>query len=314
MTNIFISGGLGFVGSALVRKLLASQQVGKVLVYDNCSSGRIENLNGITDGRLHIVCADIEDRETLADSLRGSDTIFHLVANPDISKGSLSPDLDFVKGTVLCRNVLEEARRSPVKNFFYASGSGVYGDHPGTVFREDHGPLLPISPYAASKLACEALICAYSHMFGIRARVCRFANLVGPRQTHGIGFDFVQRLSKNPSVLKVLGNGSQSKSYVFIDDAIDAILLVMGHGDALYDVFNVANNDSLTVGEIAEMAVDIFSTPSCKIEFGEGDRGWNGDVPSVQFDCSKARALGWSPYFSTSRHAMDFALRTLKEE
>lgn len=308
MNIIFISGGLGFIGSSLTLRLLSNPSVSKIVVYDNCSSGRLERLQGIADPRLNIIVADIEDRNRLADAMKGADTVFHLVANPDIAKGALAPDLDFVNGTILCRNVLEEVRRCQVRNFFYASGSGVYGDHPGVVFGEDYGPLLPISPYAANKLACEALICAYSHMFHIRARVCRFANVVGPCQTHGVGFDFVKRLTQDPSRLDVLGNGTQDKSYIFVDDAVNAILLTVDTGAGMYEVFNVANNDSLTVAEIAAMAVDVCDAEGCQIKYTASDRGWNGDVPSVKFDCSKIRALGWKPYFATSRHAMQFAL------
>jgi len=162
-------------------------------------------------------------------------------------------------------------------------------------FTEDYGPCLPISTYGASKLACEALICAYSHMFELSACAFRFANVVGPRQTHGVGYDFVRRLRHDPARLRILGDGTQSKSYIHVEDVLDAVFTAHEKTTACYETYNVATDDYITVREIADLAADVsrLKPSAVAFEFTGGDRGWKGDVPVVRFDCSKIKGLGW---------------------
>ena len=191
MRNIFVSGGAGFIGSHLTARLLSTPGVGQVVIYDNFTSGTRRHLQAVIgDPRLKIVEADIKDLKQITAAMAGSDTVFHLAANPDIAKAVTQPDIDFWEGTYLAQNMLEAMRVNGVKRLLYMSGSGVYGENAGVAFAENYGPNLPISTYGASKLACEALICAYCHMFDMHARAFRFANVVGPRQTHGVGYDF----------------------------------------------------------------------------------------------------------------------------
>ena len=180
-------------------------------------------------------------------------------------------------------------------------------------FSESYGPCIPISTYGASKLACEALIAAYCHMFGITARAFRFANVVGPRQTHGVGYDFVRRLRADPTRLRILGDGSQSKSYIHVEDVLDAVFLADARATAKFDVFNVATGDYITVREIAELAMRVCETSGVKFEFTGGDRGWKGDVPIVRFDCTKIRLLGWACR-RTSAEAMRDSMAAMREE
>jgi UDP-glucose 4-epimerase len=187
-------------------------------------------------------------------------------------------------------------RKSGTKAILYASGSGVYGDLGGEEADEDHGPLLPISTYGASKLAGEVLITSYCHMFDFTGRVFRFGNVVGPRQTHGVGFDFLRQLLKNPRKLKILGDGTQSKSYIHVSDVVSAVLLAVERSTGGFVAYNVATGDYITVTEIAHLAAECASLApeSVEFEYTGGNRGWKGDVPVVRLNTDRIRGLGWS--------------------
>lgn len=316
MRKIFVTGGAGFIGSHLARRLLADKGVEQLVIYDNFSSGTRRHLAGTeADPRLKIVEADLKDLARLTSAMTGSDTVFHLAANPDIAKAVTQPDIDFWEGTYLAQNTLEAMRVNGVRRLLYMSGSGVYGENAGAAFREDYGPCFPISTYGASKLACEALISAYCHMFDLTARAFRFANVVGPLQTHGVGYDFVRRLKQDPTQLRILGDGSQSKSYIHVDDILDAVFLASERSPARYDVFNVATDDYITVRQIADLAVQVcgLAPGTVRYDFTGGDRGWKGDVPIVRFDCAKIKALGWRCR-RNSAEAMRAAMGAMREE
>jgi UDP-glucose 4-epimerase len=184
-------------------------------------------------------------------------------------------------------------RVNGVSHLTYASGSGVYGDTGSVRVFEDYSPLLPISTYGASKLAGEALICAYCYMFDINALVFRFANVVGPHQTHGVAYDFVLRLLRDPLQLTILGDGNQSKAYIHVEDVIHAMRQIAGQNLGGFEYFNVATEDNVTVREIADMVVAMLGLEKVTYTFTGGARGWKGDVPVVRFDTKKIRARGW---------------------
>ncbi len=312
----FVTGGAGFIGSHLVRRLLQSETAERVVVYDNFTSGQQNYLQALAnDCRLSVVEADLKDGARVREVMNGCDTVYHLAANPDIAKAVTQPDIDFWEGTYLTQNVLEGMRATGAPKIFYTSGSGIYGENPSICFREDYGPCIPISTYGASKLACEGLIASYCHMFELRARAFRFANVVGPRQTHGVGYDFVRRLKADPTRLRILGDGSQRKSYIHVEDVLAALATVDATAGACYDVFNVATEDYITVREIADLAVRISGLdPNAVLyEFAGGDRGWKGDVPIVRFDCSKIKALGWRCRH-TSTEAVSMAIGAMLRE
>jgi UDP-glucose 4-epimerase len=194
-------------------------------------------------------------------------------------------------------------RRVGVDRITYASGSGVYGDRGLQEVDEDFGPLIPISTYGASKLGCEALISAYSHMFGIDAVAFRFANVVGPRQTHGVTYDFVRRLLADPSQLHILGDGSQSKSYIHVNDVVSGMLLLADQGWTGYEVFNAGTGDYITVREIADLVVETMGLDDVSYVYSGGTRGWKGDVPVVRFRSTKLESRGWRRSYS-SREAL----------
>ena len=315
-SNVFVSGGAGFIGSHLVRWLLKDQRVQRVVIFDNFSSGQLSYIQEVSDDpRLEIAKADLKELSAVTSAMAGCDTVFHLAANPDIARAVTQPDIDFWEGTYLTQHVLEAMRANKVRKIFYTSGSGVYGENPDVAFREDYGPCLPISTYGASKLACEGLIAAYCHMFDLCGRAFRFANVVGPRQTHGVGYDFVRRLQADPTRLRILGDGTQKKSYIHVDDVLAAMRVADKRATARYEVFNVATDDYITVREIADLAVQISDLPPGKTayEFAGGDRGWKGDVPVVRFDCAKIKSLGWRAR-RTSAEAVTDAMKAMREE
>ena len=312
----FVSGGAGFIGSHLVGRLLKSEGTECAVVYDNFTSGQQSYLQDLMrDGRLSVVEADLKDVGRVREAMAGCDTIFHLAANPDIAKAITQPDIDFWEGTYLTQNVLEGMRQTGAARIFYTSGSGVYGEDPTVDFPENHGPCIPISTYGASKMASESLIAAYCHMFGLVARVFRFANVVGPRQTHGVGYDFIRRLKNDPTALRILGDGTQKKSYIHVDDVLEAIVLVADKSHKPYDVFNVATDDYVTVQQIADLAVAIagLQPGQVRYDFAGGDRGWKGDVPVVRFDCSRIKALGWKNRRSAAEALAD-AMEAMRKE
>ena len=234
--RICIVGGAGFIGGHFVDRLLASDETEELTVYDNFSSGREWHLAAHqTDARLNVIKGDVRDLEDLAAAMNGHDTVIHLASNPDIARAVTDPAVDFDQGTLLTHHVAEAARRCGVGIVLYASGSGVYGDLGEREVSEDYGPLIPVSTYGASKIAGEALLASYAAMFGITARAFRFGNVVGPRQTHGVGFDFIRRLLDDPRCLRILGDGQQSKSYIYVDDVLEAVLTAAqpGHGSIL---------------------------------------------------------------------------------
>ena len=225
------------------------------------------------------------------------------------------PDVDFVEGTVLTRNVVEAMRLSGAGTILYASGSGVYGDLGHVEAHEDHGPLVPVSTYGASKLAGEALISSYVAMFDLVGRVFRFGNVVGPRQTHGVGFDFVRKLLADPSRLDILGDGTQSKSYVFVTDVVDAVLTAFERASDPFAAFNVATGDYITVREIAGLAIECAGLDADAVDLScaGGSRGWKGDVPVVRLDTRRIQSLGWRPTRG-SREALRESLPYLLDE
>ncbi|MCM1231770.1 MAG: NAD-dependent epimerase/dehydratase family protein [Clostridium sp.] len=312
--NYLVIGGAGFIGSHVVRRLIQEESESHVTVYDNFSSGQKWHLReALSSDRLHIIQGDIKNLDSLTKAMAGMDTVYSLASNPDIAKAMTQPDIDFWEGTYLINNVVEAMRRQGVRNLLYASGSGVYGDVGSTVTAEDFSPMLPSSTYGASKLACEALICSYCHMFGFNAAAFRFANVVGPNQTHGVGFDFLKKLRRNPRELEILGDGSQSKSYIYIEDIVDALRTVEKKALNGYSYYNVATLDHITVTEIADIVTRIMGLENVLYKYSGGDRGWKGDVPIVRLASEKIRHLGWANRY-TSEQAIELSVRSMYTE
>jgi UDP-glucose 4-epimerase len=287
-----------------------------VTVYDNFTSGRDWHLaHHAGDERLAVVRGDVKNIDALTAAMAGHDVVVHLASNPDIARAMAEPAVDFDEGTLLTHHVVEAMRRTETPRVLYASGSGVYGDLGELEIDEDWGPLVPISTYGASKLAGEALISAYSFMFGLSGLVFRFGNVVGPRQTHGVGFDFVRRLLQDPNTLSILGDGRQTKSYIHVEDVVDAVLTAHRGPTGDYEAFNVATGDYIAVTEIADLAVETVGLDRAEVryEYTGGARGWRGDVPVVRLNTDRIRSLGWQNLRS-SREALQDSMQALLEE
>lgn len=300
--DVVIIGGAGFIGSNLALRLLQDHPSCSLTLIDNMSAGgsmRIADLAG--DQRVHVHEVDIRTPRDLAGLLPAGALLIHLASNPNIAAATTNPAIDFDAGTAVTNAVVEAARVSGIARIVYASGSGVYGDRGQALLREDDACLAPVSTYAASKIAGEALLSAYAEMFDIPAHVFRFGNVVGPRQTHGVGFDFALRLMADPSALRVLGDGTQSKTYVHVNDVIDGILLALATDSGeLFTILNIGTDEYLTVADIASLAIELICPESAtRIEFGDSPRGWLGDVPVMRMSSQRIRARGWSPRVSS---------------
>jgi len=301
-----VTGGAGFIGSHILDTLLQDPS-NAVVIFDNLTSGRSSFVASATrDRRCTFVQGDLLNanavRRVVSDA--APDIVFHLAANPDIARGALEPTLDFQQTIVATFHVLEAMRVAHSPRLVFTSGSGVYGDHPNVATAETFGPLLPISMYGASKLAAEAMISVYAHMYGVTAYIFRFANVVGARQTHGVAFDFIRKLRRDPRRLEILGDGNQSKSYIHVTDVVDAILFVLEKDSEPVNLYNIATDDYVTVRWIADRVRELMGLPDAQLTFTGGARGWSGDVPVVRFDLSKIHDLGWSARWS-SREAVD---------
>jgi UDP-glucose 4-epimerase len=307
-----IVGGAGFIGGHFSDHLLSQTTVEGVTVYDNFSSGREWHVAAHrNDTRFAVIRDDVRNLDALSEAMNGCDTVIHLASNPDIAAAMTNPLIDFDQGTSLTQNVVEAMRRTGTRQILYASGSGVYGDLGEFEAHEDYGPLIPESTYGASKLAGEALISSYVAMFGLAGCAFRFGNVVGPRQTHGVGYDFLRQLLADESSLTILGDGRQSKSYIHVSDVIAAVLTAAALPGP-FSTYNVATGDYMTVNEIAKLAITAIggSTERTQMQYTGGDRGWRGDVPIVRLNTDRIRDLGWSNVMNT-REAMASSLDAL---
>jgi UDP-glucose 4-epimerase len=307
MSRYAIVGGAGFIGSHFVDHLALNGH--EVKVVDNLCSGTLSRIqNHIRQPYFEFLNIEASDTGALALAFNNVDTVIHLASNPDIAAAMTNPRIDFTQGTALTESVVEAVRIAGVKTVLYASGSGVYGDVSFKPIKESD-QLLPVSPYGASKLAGESLMSAYAYMFDFKAIAFRFANVIGPRQTHGVGYDFLNKLRNNCAQLEILGDGTQTKSYIHVSDIVVGVLHAERNLSNFYDVFNIATTDYLSVLEIADMAINAMGLDRSQValKLGDSDRGWKGDVPKIQLDSSKLRNLGWNSVH-TSREAMKLAL------
>jgi UDP-glucose 4-epimerase len=305
---VVVTGGAGAIGHVLVERLLATGA--EVRVIDNLSSGRADHLAPMRENpRLRLVQADLRDAARYADEFRGAGSVWHLAANPDIRLGTSNPSVDLEQGTMTTFRVLEAARTHDVRAVRFSSSSVVYG-YP-TVFPtpENYGPLLPQSQYGAAKLASEALLSAFAHSYGIEAHMFRFANIVGPKMTHGVIYDFFEKLRQEPNRLEVLGDGRQSKSYLRTEECVDAMILATERAHARANVFNLGTADRISVREIAEKVVAAHGGQA-RIEYTGGTTGWVGDIPQQLLAVDRIGALGWTAK-RTSAEAVDLTIAEL---
>jgi UDP-glucose 4-epimerase len=291
-----VTGGAGFIGSNLVDRLLRDGHT--VVAYDNLSTGRKEFLNSAEQSpnfKLHV--GDLLDESQLAKAVKGADIVFHLAANADVRFGLEHPRKDLEQNTIATFNVLEAMRQTGVRRIAFSSTGSVYGE--ADTFPTPERSPFPIqtSLYGASKVACEGLIQAYCEGYGFTGTIFRFVSLLGERYSHGHVFDFYKQLRENPLELKVLGDGHQRKSYLYIQDCIDAILLAVEKSTRKVSVFNLGADEYCEVNQsIGWITKHLGIEPS--LVYSGGKRGWVGDSPFIFLDCSEMRALGWAPKVS----------------
>jgi len=304
----FVTGGAGFIGSHLVDRLLQSGG-NTVTVFDNLSSGREEFIAHHRGNRnFKFTHGDLLDPPALGKAIEGQEMVHHLAANPDIRLGTAVPETDLRQGTLATFNLLEAMRAAGIRKIAFSSSSVVYGEAEDIPTPEDYGPLIPISLYAAAKLGAEGLITAYCHSFEMQAWIFRFANVIGPRSTHGVIFDFINKLRRNPSELEILGNGRQKKAYLTVGDCVDAMLFVIGHAGGAVNIFNLGCEDQVNVTRIAEMIVEEMGLSDARFRYTGGERGWKGDVRAMLLSIDRLKALGWKPT-TTSEQAVRMAVR-----
>ncbi len=300
MKDIVVTGGAGFIGSHLVGRLL--EEGNKVRILDNLSTGKREFIEDHLDNpnfSFHEIDLLKDDFSGLLD---GADQIWHMAANADVRVGAEDTKVHLDQNVMVTYRVLESMRKNRINEFLFPSTSTVYGEAKTRPTPEDYGPLKPISFYGASKLACESIISAYCGTFGMKGWIFRLANVIGPRSTHGVIHDFIMKLKKNPNELEILGDGSQKKSYIYIDDCIDAMMMLREKADQNLNIFNVGTEDWITVKRIAEIVSEEMGLKP-KFVFTGGSRGWRGDVPKMMLSIKKFKDFGWT-YENTSEESV----------
>lgn len=308
---VVVTGGAGSIGAVLARRLAETGH--PVRVVDNLSSGKRERLADLeAAGKVEFFVHDLRDPSGLAEMFRGAEAVWHLAANPNIPAGMEDPRIDLEHGTLATAHTLDAAREARVRRFLFSSSSVVYGFP--TVFPtpESYGPLLPESQYGASKLASEGLISAYCHSFGMRGWIFRFANIAGPGMSHGVIYDFLRKLQRDPARLEVLGDGRQAKSYLWVDDCVDAMRLAEERAGEAVNVFNLGTEQQVPVRIIAERVVRAFGG-TARIEYTGGRRGWVGDIPQQLLSIDRIKSLGWRPRYD-SLTVVDMAIATGRSE
>jgi len=296
---ILVTGGAGFIGSHLIDALL--EKGNEVKCIDNFSSGRREFIENSIEKGLELIKGDLLDRDDIKKALEGCDTVFHLAANPDVRLGVENTHVHLEQNIIATYNLLEEMRKLGVKKIAFTSSSTVYGEAEEIPTPENYGPLVPISLYGASKLAAEGLIASYCHTFDMQSVIYRFANVVGPRSTHGVTYDFIKKLGNNGNELEILGDGSQKKSYLYISDCIDAMLFGMEKRKGRVEIFNIGSEDWVDVRRIADVISEEMNlSPEYRFTGGvDGGRGWKGDVKIMRLSIDKLRNMGWQPKYGS---------------
>ena len=308
----FIAGGAGFIGSNLTRRLLEKGRY--VTVFDNLSSGKKEFLSVFLKHKnFKFIEGDLLDQALVDRYIRDRDVVFHFAASSDITLGNKKTDLDLKNGFITTYNILEGMRRNNVKKIIFTSSGSIYGKINKPCFREDFGPVLPISLYAASKASSEAYIAAFCNLYGFKGWIFRLANIVGPNATHGVVFDFVRKLKNNPADLEILGDGTQTKPYLFVEECIDGMLYAFTHAKDSLNYFNLSPGDTLDVKDIAKIVAGVMMLKDVRFSFTNKGGGWPGDQNRIRLSPAKINALGWKAKMN-SKQAVLLAAKKILEQ
>lgn len=309
--KVIVTGGAGFIGSHLCLRLL--QDGHSVLAIDDLSLGQEKFLKPCLDfPEFKFVKADLLDLEKITPMFEGIERVWHLAANSDIAAGGAKTDIDLRIGTIATYNVLEAMRIHKVGEFVFSSTSAIYGEATVRPTPENYGPLLPISFYGASKLACEVLATAFGHNYNMKVWIYRFANIVGSHTTHGAIHDFIKKLRKNPRELEVLGDGSQQKSYLHVQDCIEGMIFGISKSRDEVNLFNLASRGVCNVTQIADSVIEGMKLSAQK-KFTGGSRGWKGDVPKTELDGGRLQKLGFVPRWDSHESVKKAVLDILSD-
>lgn len=307
-----VTGGAGFIGTHLVERLLNDGN--EVIVVDNFTLGKQENVDKFKSNKNYkFYMISISDNERFCEELKDEhiDIIYHLAANSDIQKGGKNPEVDYRDTFMTTRGVLELMRRNNIKNLFFSSTSAIYGDEYGKLLTEDLGGLLPISYYGSAKAASENFISSYSYMNDFNTMIFRFPNVIGPNLTHGVIHDFAKKLSNNPNELEILGDGTQTKPYIYVLDLIDCIMMMTKDIKKGVNIYNVGVETATSVTTIADIVCEELGYENVAYKYTGGNVGWKGDVPKFQYDLTKIHGVGWKAKY-TSDEAVRETVKSLR--
>lgn len=298
--RVLVTGGAGFIGSHLCDSLAKDNW--EITILDNFSAGSMRNIQQLLNQmprRINLLKGDCTNPVDVKKALRNVETVFHFAANPEVRLELSEPQTCFRQNIYATHVLMQQLRDNPKPHtVVFASTSTVYGEPKTIPTPEDYAPLKPISLYGASKLSCEALISAYAHTYDFKAIIYRLANTVGPRSQHGVIHDFIQKLSRNPKKLEILGDGTQTKSYLYISDCIEAMLQGLEKSTKPVEIYNVGSEDQTNVGDIAQIVIKEMGLKNVKLTCTggvDGGRGWKGDVKNMLLDITKLKATGWKP-------------------
>jgi len=311
--KVLITGGAGFIGTHLTKRML--ELGNEVISVDNFLLGMKENVD-IFEGNKNyrFIELDISDTSSFCNALKKEkiDIVYHLAANSDIGKGGQRPNIDYNNTFKTTISVLELMIQNNIKNVFFSSTSAIYGDKLGEIIKEESEPL-PISYYGGSKLASESFIYAYTHMNDLNSMIFRFPNVIGPNLTHGVIYDFYHKLLYNPYELAILGDGTQTKQYIYVTDLIDAIIyMTIDNNFNGLNIYNIGAIGETSVKEIADIVCDVLEYKNVKYKYSGGKIGWKGDVAKFKYDITKITKMGWHAKY-TSTEAVVKTVQSLKE-
>ncbi len=298
--TVLLTGAAGFIGSHMADALVKDNHV---IGYDNLSSGRREMVEHLEDEEdFELVVADLLDEEALSEQMERCDMVFHFAANPDVQVGAEDSYVHLEQNVMATYNVLEAMRKHEVDEIIFTSTSTVYGEAEEIPTKEDYGPLKPISLYGSSKLSCESLISSFCHTYEMKSVSFRFANVVGPRSTHGVTYDFVQKLKEDPHELEILGSPpGTTKSYFYITDCIDGMVHAIKNADDRVEYFNLGSEDYINVKEIADIVCEEMGLEEVEYSWtgGVDGGGWKGDVKTMLLSLEKMESIEWTPKYDS---------------
>ena len=314
--KVFVTGAAGFIGSHVVDTLLADGY--EVTAYDNLSSGKMSRIeHNLGKEGFAFVQADLLDFEALKNAMAKHDLIWHLAANTDIPGGFVNTDIDLKNCVIGTYNTVEAMRQNEIIPIIFSSTGAIYGEScRREAVTENTGPLLPLSLYAAGKIGSEGFISAYCSLFNLRGWMFRFGNVIGARMGHGVLYDFIQKLRRNPKELEILGDGRQEKNYFLVEECIGGMSYAFKNAkltaDKPCDLFNLGTDSISKVTSIAQVIIEEMGLSDVKIHFTGGERGWPGDQPQVHILSNRMHELGWYTQ-RTSDEAVRIAVRRLLE-